>query len=235
MTNHPLLSFNHISITDDGAQGARVLLDDVSGVLYGGNKVVLTGASGAGKSVLLSALAGQIPLTQGQVLLNTQTVQNQAMIPPQVWRHQVALLTQTPVMMDGMVLDNLKLPYRFSHHKNQHFDEHQHLAWLSRFGKSADFIHQDITKLSGGERQIVHFLRMLQLKPTVLLLDEPTAALDTVSAGVLMTLVHEWLDAHRAYIWISHRTDEVDMLGAISWQMTTGRLECAQSDGLECV
>lgn len=227
MLTHPLLSFNHISITD-GSDDKRVLLDDVTGALHSGEQVVLMGASGSGKSLLLSALAGQLPLVHGQISLCTDAgVLEQASTSPPQWRDKVALVTQTPVMMDGTVLDNLQLPFSFGHHKSKQFDEHQQIAWLSQFGKSADFIHQDITRLSGGERQIVHFLRTLQLHPTVLLLDEPTAALDTVSAGVLMSLVQAWHNEKRAYLWISHRSDEVDALGAVPWQMTAGRLECA--------
>lgn len=233
MSTHQLLNFNNISIIDETG---RTLLDDISGSICGGDRIVLMGASGSGKSLLLSALASQIPLTQGQIYL---TYANQmtdiTSIPPPHLRQQIALLMQTPVMVDGTVRDNLMLPFGFGHHKAKQFDERRHIAWLARFGKSADFIHQDITKLSGGERQIVHFLRTLQLEPTLLLLDEPTAALDTVSAGVLMSLVHEWLDGHRAYIWISHRTDEVATLGNHRWQMMAGRLECVASVSLERV
>ncbi|MDH2272462.1 ABC transporter ATP-binding protein [Moraxella porci] len=231
MSTHQLLNFNNISIIDEAD---RTLLDDVSGSIYGGDRIVLMGASGSGKSLLLSALASQIPLTQGQICLAyANQMTDITSIPPPHLRQQIALLMQTPVMVDGTVRDNLMLPFGFGHHKAKQFDERRHIAWLARFGKSADFIHQDITKLSGGERQIVHFLRTLQLEPTLLLLDEPTAALDTVSAGVLMSLVHEWLDGHRAYIWISHRTDEVATLGNQSWQMMAGRLECVPSVSVE--
>lgn len=233
MSTHQLLNFNNISIIDEAG---RTLLDDVSGSICGGDRIVLMGASGSGKSLLLSALASQIPLIQGRVCLAyANHMTDIASIPPPHLRQQIALLTQTPVMVDGTVQDNLMLPFGFGHHKAKQFDAQRHIAWLARFGKSADFIHQDITKLSGGERQIVHFLRTLQLEPTLLLLDEPTAALDTVSAGVLMSLVHEWLDGHRAYIWISHRTDEVARLGNHRWQMMAGRLECVPSVSMERV
>ncbi len=62
MITHQLLNFNNISIMDEAG---RTLLDEVSGSIYGGDRIVLMGASGSGKSLLLSALASQIPLTQG--------------------------------------------------------------------------------------------------------------------------------------------------------------------------
>ncbi|VEG13544.1 ABC transporter ATP-binding protein [Moraxella cuniculi] len=195
------------------------------GMLCTHDKVVLMGESGSGKSLLLSALAGQIAY-QGWVKLHLPHGIEQADMPPYLWRDKVALLTQNPLMLDGTVLDNLQLPYRFAQHKDKTFDLHWQQMQLAKFHKEPDFLQRQSHSLSGGERQIVHFLRTLQLDPVVLLLDEPTAALDKSSAAVLIDCINHWTaEKDRAVLWVSHQPDESDKLAASCWYMRAGPLD----------
>ncbi|MFC0820777.1 ABC transporter ATP-binding protein [Moraxella marmotae] len=239
-----LLSFDNLSFYQNNSQHTdtahrqsavpKQLLHAASGKLNTGDKVVLMGQSGAGKSVLLSALAGQIA-HQGQICLHLPSKPlTQSDTPAPLWREKVALLTQTPVMIDGTVLDNLALPYRFVRHKAKSFCQAWHIAQLTAFGKDADFIKQEIHTLSGGERQLVHFLRTLQLQPNVLLLDEPTAALDTKTAQALIDCINHWVSdtPHRAVIWVSHHPDEQHQLSAKRWTMHAGKLTTDGTDAI---
>ncbi len=80
------------------------------------------------------------------------------------------------------------------------------MNYLQLLHKPADFLQRSVSVISGGEAQIVAFLRALQLSPLVLLLDEPTASLDTATANCLETLVAAWQNEapKRAYLWTSH-------------------------------
>lgn len=220
-TDQALLQFDGISITHKD----KVLLNNATGTITRQSLIVLCGQSGSGKSLLLSALANQLPHFGQVSLYDHGHILSQHTTESTQWRAKIALLTQTPVMVDGTVLDNLALPFTFKQNKDRNFDQAWCVARLAEFGKPSDFIHQDIANLSGGERQIVHFLRTLQLNPALLLLDEPTAALDDVTARVLWQMVQAWLSADpmRAVLAISHRKDE-QVYATQIWQMADGCL-----------
>lgn len=216
----PLLLVAHLAYHAQGKQ----LLHDVSFELYHGQKVMLIGRSGSGKSLLLQALADILPLEH--TMSDAIKLENLPIgqIPPQQYRAKVALFHQTPSLIDGTVLDNLALPFTFKHHQQNSFDKNWHLDKLHKLGKSDDFLGQSIEHLSGGERQIVSFLRTLQLNPTIALFDEVTSALDDKTADDLMRLVLEWHDDAKAFIWVTHNPSEQQKLKAKVWSMNEGIL-----------
>ncbi|MBE9578469.1 MULTISPECIES: ATP-binding cassette domain-containing protein [Moraxella] len=206
----------------------RTLLDNVSFALHYGQKVALVGRSGSGKSILLQALADLLPLDNAvtdRIMLNKNgKLTPLSQISPPDYRTAVALFHQTPSLSDGTVLDNLTAPFGFKHHQNKKFDKDWHLQQLTTLGKHDNFINQSIHELSGGERQIVSFLRTLQFNPTLALFDETTSALDDETANLLMRLVLDWHDNHKALIWVTHTPSEQQVLGADLWRMDNGML-----------
>ncbi len=208
----------------------RTLISDASGTLLSGQVTVLTGASGSGKSVLLRVLAGLLPMSGGTVRLSDNTSSNVYHdiheTAPIRWRKQVALLAQHPQLLDGSVLENLQMPYQLHAHQSQTFDIDWHVAQLEHLDRSADFLQQDAKHLSGGERQLVNTLRLLQLSPQVLLLDEPTAALDIDTSTQLVNLLINWLhaDAQRTLLWVTHDTKDIMPLANRHWHMQAGVL-----------
>lgn len=202
----------------------RVLLNHITLTLNHGQKVALVGRSGSGKSLLLQALADLLPIT-GDIKLNINgTLTPLTQIPPADYRFMVALFHQSPQLTDGTVLDNLKAPFAFSYHRHRRFDADWHLDKLSKLGKPDTFLSQPVQKLSGGERQIVSFLRTLQFNPTIALFDESTAALDHDSAHQLIQLALDWHDSSKAFIWVTHSPNQAHQLHAKLWQMNQGVL-----------
>lgn len=208
----------------------RTLISDASGTLLSGQVTVLTGASGSGKSVLLRILAGLLPMSGGTVRLDDGTSSNVYHdiheTSPVLWRQQVALLAQHPQLLDGSVLENLQMPYQLHAHQSQTFNIDWHVAQLQHLDRSADFLQQDAKHLSGGERQLVNTLRLLQFNPQVLLLDEPTAALDMGTSAQLVNLLINWLhvDAQRTLLWVTHDTKDIMPLANRHWHMQAGVL-----------
>ena len=208
------------------------LLAPCTGRIVTSARIVLTGKSGTGKSLLLQALAQLIPTT-GTLTLNDKPAHH---YPMPEWRHRVSLIAQVPQFIAGTVADNLALPYTLSYHQGRSgshgagFDRAWHGAHLAQLGKPANFLDKDISVLSGGERQLVNFLRTLQLAPDVLLLDEPTAALDADSArsllGLIITYQDERLKAGNpcACLCVSHNPADITTLSAEVWQMTADGL-----------
>jgi len=208
----------------------RTLISGASGTLLSEQVTVLTGASGSGKSVLLRVLAGLFSMSSGTVRLHDDTSSNVYHdiheTAPMRWRKQVALLAQHPQLLDGSVLENLQMPYQLHAHQSQTFDRDWHVAQLEHLYRSADFLQQNAKHLSGGERQLVNTLRLLQFNPQVLLLDEPTAALDIDTSAQLVKLLINWLhaDAQRTFLWVTHDTKDIMPLANRHWHMQAGVL-----------
>lgn len=169
-----------------------------------GERLALSGPSGAGKTVLLRALALLDPLDEGEVLLDGRSIEPGA-VP--AYRCRVSYLHQAPALVDNTVEANLRLPFRLDAHRHQSFDRSRAMDLLRRLGKDEAFLGRRRGELSGGEAQIAALVRMLQLQPSILLLDEPTASLDPGSAELARRLLREWQRADadsRAYLWITH-------------------------------
>jgi putative ABC transport system ATP-binding protein len=201
------------------------LLHAIDFQLRGGDRVAITGASGSGKSVLLRTLALLDAPDAGLVRWRGQGVFS-AQVPQ--YRRHVGYLSQRPAMIDGTVEDNLRFPYSLKAFDGEQFDLQAVTGLLATAGKTPAFLQQAAADLSGGEVQLVALLRVLQTGPQVLLLDEPTAALDPASARAVEQLVQVWFEGQaasaRAYLWVSHDEEQARRVSNLRMTMDAGRL-----------
>ncbi|HEV3428413.1 MAG TPA: ATP-binding cassette domain-containing protein [Paraburkholderia sp.] len=206
------------------AQRGQILLHPTDFALEAGQRVVLTGPSGSGKSVFLRALALLDPPDGGELLWHGKTV-GRTQIPS--YRRHVAYLRQRPALIDGSVEDNLRYPWSLAVYRGSAFDAARVTSLLNAAGRDRDFLTRDAAELSGGEAQIVALVRVLQLDPEALLLDEPTASLDPESARTVETLIAHWFErerAARATVWVSHDPAQAQRVGERHLTMRAGVL-----------
>ena len=118
------------------------------------------------------------------------------------------------------------MPYGLASHQHKYFNIDWHIEQLEYLERTSDFLQQDANTLSGGERQLVNTLRLLQLNPQVLLLDEPTAALDVDTSAKLVHLLINWLrrEPTRTLLWVTHDTQDIMPLADKHWHMDAGVL-----------
>jgi putative ABC transport system ATP-binding protein len=207
----------------------RWLLDHVSLGLDAGDRLAVSGPSGSGKTLLLRALAQLDPLDAGSVYWHGKRLHS-AGIPSfrslVVYLHQRAAIFGAPMFGDT-VEGALRWPLTLTIHRGRPFDRQRILALVDQLGRGETFLDQPIAGLSGGEMQIVALLRAVQLDPLVLLLDEPTAAIDPAAAAAVEQLVGRWWSEapqSRAMIWVTHDAAQAERIATRTARMEVGRL-----------
>ena len=205
-----MIRFEHVSYTYPGA--TRPALNDVSLDLPAGEFVLLMGASGAGKSTLLRCLNGLVPHFSGGTLTGNVRVQahDPVAAKPQIMSRIVGFVFQDPeaqFVMDrvedeiAFALENAAMPPQEMRIRVEETLDLLDLAPLR---------NRALSTLSGGERQRVAIAAALALRPTVLVLDEPTSQLDPKSAeDVLTALVRLNQDLGLTVVLAEHRLERV--------------------------
>ena len=176
------------------------------------------GASGAGKTLLLRALAGLDAVQEGRVMFEDEPLDEW---PAPLYRSKVSYLHQRPALFGGSVEDNLRRPFELQIHKDRRFDREEVVAWLERLNRNERFLDLSATTLSGGEAQLTALLRALQLGPQVLLLDEATASLDPETVLNVESLLKDWLGTGaRACLWTSHDSAQLERVADVTFDLT---------------
>lgn len=151
-----------------------------------GTFAFVTGRSGAGKSTYLRLLNGSIPADPGCIFFRGLPLEEYQILP---YRRQVLLVPQAVYLIQGTILDNFHFYYdarRQTRAEEERAAEFLHLCCL-------DFpVDTPCDTLSGGERQRVLLAIFLSLATDVVLLDEPTAALDEATARQVLGNIKEY-------------------------------------------
>ena len=178
--------------------GGRAVLDDVSFEVECGERVVLLGCNGCGKTTLLRILNGLVDADAGTVRYEGSLVTRRSVKRPPLregFRRDVVLLFQNPEAMifNPTVYDEIAFGPRQLAARNGASDgdiDASVRRWAETFDV-ARHLERPAFELSKGEIQKVCLASLLVLEPRVLLLDEPTASLDPRSTGWLVDFLHE--------------------------------------------
>ena len=176
-----------------------------------GEVVALLGPSGAGKTTVLRALAGLVPLAAGRIVLDGVVLEDPATgayVPPE--RRNVGVVFQDALLFPHLsVLDNVGAGLRFTGASRMVARARAH-EWLERLG-IADLAAAMPAALSGGQMQRVALARALAIRPRVLLLDEPLSALDVATRAEVRREVRRHLASFRGIrLLVTH--DPIDAL-----------------------
>ena len=188
--------------------GGSWLLRGVDLQVLAGERIALSGQSGSGKTLLLRALARLDPIEEGDVLWCGEPIRGGR--APE-FRRQVIYLHQRATLVEELVEDDLRAPFRLRANWGLRFSRSKILQWLELLGRDADLLRRRARELSGGESQLVAMMRAVQLEPQILLLDEPTGALDPQTAEAVERLVGIWYDQQpdrRALVWVTHNPEQ---------------------------
>lgn len=184
--------------------GHSLLLKGVSLEVQKGELIAITGNSGSGKSTLLHLLQRFHSATRGIITVNAQ---DWATVPTATWRRVVGVVSQRTSLFSGTLFENICLGgtaqdaesfVDFCRHWgfSTYFEEFPQ-GYATRIGESG-------TALSGGEQQLVLLARALFTNPQVLILDEPTAAMDEHTEQFALRVLQK-AQENAAIIVVTHR------------------------------
>ena len=223
---------NNISVHNDGVP----ILTDVSVKIPAGKITSIIGANGVGKSTLLKAIMGDIPITSGQITIHDQHI-NPKFIDNQRARN-LAFLPQLSLLNFPFTVEEVVRLGRTPHDTGDKLDTdiiHQSLAVV----EMNNFSQRPYPQLSGGEKQRVQLARVFAQiwraedspNPRLLLLDEPNTSLDLGHQQMLMHFLQEFAKSNVAILMVLHNlntaanySDELIALHA-STVLTTGKPE----------
>lgn len=189
-------------------RNGQFALDHLNLIIPYGRTVGVVGASGAGKSSLVSVLTRLQEITSGSILVDGQDL---AQIKLEDWRSQLGVVTQEAIIVNDTVRNNL----RFG---QSDIDDEELLAALEladargfvmEMPKGLDTVLGDAgVRLSGGQRQRLSLARALVQKSEIVILDEATSSLDSLSEGRIQRGIAAALAAKTAIV-IAHRLSTV--------------------------
>ena len=159
----------------------------------------IVGESGSGKTTLLRMLNHLISPDQGRITFQNQDLMD---IDPIELRRKVVMLPQTPVIFQGTLRDNLEIGLRFS---DKSSPSEKELAETLKRVKLQKDLDENAQNLSGGEKQRLALGRILLMEPEVLLLDEPSSALDDETESLIIQTFVDYAKEHsKTLIMVTH-------------------------------
>lgn len=161
-------------------------LNGVNFDVLAGEFLGIMGPSGSGKTTLLNCIATIIKPTSGRILLNGNNISAFDSKDLEKYRgRRIGYLFQDFALLDNLTgQENIQLP--LSIHGMSHSESRAKIEALANFFEIEDVLGKFPTQMSGGQKQRVAAARSLIAEPDIVLADEPTGALDTRSAKLLM-------------------------------------------------
>ncbi|GAB4154163.1 MAG: hypothetical protein Fur0021_20530 [Candidatus Promineifilaceae bacterium] len=193
--------------------GQAEALHNVSFTTTSGEILALWGANGAGKTTLLKAILGLIRF-EGEIIVNGHDVQRNG----KAARRSIGYVPQEAVFYDWGVLATMQFYARLKKASPERIP-----LLLDRLGLQPH-AHKAVAALSGGLKQRLALAIALLSDPPLLLLDEPTASLDTASQQDYLALLSSLRREGKTILFASHRLEEVEALADRSLLLENGRL-----------
>ena len=193
-----ILKFKDVFYIDN----KKNVLENVSLSINSGDFISIIGSSGSGKSTFLKLCNNLISPSNGAITYKDKNILE---YNPMKLRQEIAYCFQTPYLFGDKVMENLSFPY-FVRDKKLNIAEIKSLFNLFKIDN--DFLHKEVKKLSGGEKQRIALIRSIIFKPEVLLLDEITSALDNNNCEIVETIVQQLNNNGITILWVTHNLEQ---------------------------
>lgn len=195
------IRFQHVSV----CHGDKVVLNEVELNMPIGRITAVVGHSGAGKTTIGDTLLRLHEVTSGNIVVDDQ---NLADIDLHLWRSTIGYVTQETTLFDTSFLENIRLGCRNASREEVIYAAkiaHAHEFIVSNPEGYYSKVGERGSWLSGGQRQRIALARAVVRKPSLLILDELTSALDPESERIVMEAIENLREPNRIILLITHQ------------------------------
>lgn len=223
---------NNISKTFNKAQASAVkALSNISITINQNDFVIIVGSNGSGKSTLLNSIAGSFLVDEGSIFIDGNDVTKLQDYERTKWLSRVFQNPLQGTAPDLSIIDNFRLAALRTQPKNIMIGTSK--AFLEKVKNNIatlsmgleDKINLPVGNLSGGQRQALTLLMSVMDESKILLLDEPTAALDPKSAEIVMNTASKLInELNLTAIFVTHNLKEACNFGNRIIQMNEGKI-----------
>ena len=165
-------------------------LDNVSFTIKPLDRVAIIGTNGSGKSTIIKLIMGYYRVSGGQILHNGTNVQD---INREYLRSNIAIISQKVVLFNRSIIDNICYGNNIPKEKVKHILKKLHV--ISVFKNHPQGLETLAglhgSALSGGQKQIIYLLRCYLSNKPIIIMDEPTAAVDSINKKYIMRMIDE--------------------------------------------
>jgi putative ABC transport system ATP-binding protein len=205
--NGPLISLRNVVKCYKTNSVDFMALKGVSANFYAGEFVCIVGRSGAGKSTLVNMITGVDHLTSGEVWVNNVPVHKMNENQVALWRgRNIGIIYQSFRLMSSLcLLDNIMLPMDFCGLYDRKKSPERAMALLKEV-ELEDHAFKPPSAVSGGQQQRVAIARALANDPPILVADEPTGRLDSLTAEIIIRMFERLSSQGKLVIMVTHDT-----------------------------
>lgn len=179
-----MIQFHDISLEYEG----NLLISNLNSTINTGEKVVIAGASGSGKSSLLAMIPGFVYPNSGRITVDGLEVTDKS---TSIIRSMITWIPQEFYLPYKNFEELITVLFSLKINKRQHISECRMVQELEKLNLPANYVTKSFSELSGGERQRLLIATAGLLNKQIILLDEPTSALDRVSVRSVINYLKE--------------------------------------------
>jgi len=204
----PLIHLRQVVKEYRSLAGDVLALEGIDLQVKKGEFLVVTGKSGAGKTTLVNMITGLDKSTSGEIWVDGTPVHKLGTEKAARWRGRtVGVVFQTFELLPTLtVLQNVMLPMDFAHRYSIRQQRERAMHLLEQVG-IAEHAHKLPSAVSGGQQQRVAIARAMANDPPILVADEPTGSLDSVTAGSVLRVFEDLVEQGKTVLLVTHDKD----------------------------
>ncbi len=164
----------------------NTVIQDLSFTVKEGDKIAITGDSGKGKTSLINALMGFVPISQGKITWFGKELNQENLTDI---RKEISWLPQETALYFESVKEMIYTPFTFKNNKTEIPTEEEIFRIFKIFNLPEDILNKNIDEISGGQKQRLLLTGIFLLHKPVMILDEPTSSVDENNKKIITDFI----------------------------------------------